>query len=195
MQENAKAAVLDDLSAYVIAGAVAARQIDTGYETDSRTPAQGIEDAIDAEEIGFGRVFLSERWDIKEAGVILSGIAARTTRIEVGTGLVCPPTRHPWQMAAFSATMQCCYGERFILGLGRGDNGIFRDMGLQMATYRELRDYVDIVRALWRAAGAQPRGDPAGGGADPRGVRADRPRSRLRARQPGGDHRPGARSD
>jgi probable F420-dependent oxidoreductase len=142
--------MINDLSAYVIAGAVSATSGGGEYESDSRTPAQGIEDGVDAERIGFARVFLSERWDIKEAGVILSGIAARTDRIEVGTGMICPTTRHPWQTAAFAATMQACYGPRFVLGLGRGDNAIFRDMGLKMSSYLELGDYVDIVRRLWR---------------------------------------------
>ena len=142
--------IVEDLSAYVIAGAVASEQRDVRYESDLRTPAQGIEDIVEAERIGFRAAWMSERWDIKEAAVILSGGAARTSRIEIATGLVCPQTRHPWQLAAFAATMQCCYGPRFTLGLGRGDNAIFKDMGLRMATYRELTDYVDIVRAQWR---------------------------------------------
>jgi probable F420-dependent oxidoreductase len=142
--------MIEDLSAYVIAGAVAATQAEDGYPTDSRTPAQGIQDGVDAEEIGFARVFLSERWDIKEASVILSGIAARTREIVVGTGLILPATRQPWHAAAFAATMQACYGQRIILGLGRGDNAILRDMGLKMSTYRELDDYVTILRRLWK---------------------------------------------
>jgi alkanesulfonate monooxygenase SsuD/methylene tetrahydromethanopterin reductase-like flavin-dependent oxidoreductase (luciferase family) len=132
------------------AGAVASEQKAVRHESDSRTPAQGIEDIVDAERVGFRAAWMSERWDIKEAAVILSGGAARTSRIEIATGLVCPTTRHPWQMAAFAATMQCCYGPRFTLGLGRGDNAIFRDMGLRMSTYRELTDYVEILRTLWR---------------------------------------------
>jgi probable F420-dependent oxidoreductase len=139
-----------DLSAYIISGAVSAEQRDVEYESDSRTPAQGIQDAVDAERIGFRAAFMSERWDIKTADVILSGAAARTSRIEIGTGMVCSPTRHPWLMAGFAATMQACYGPRFTLGIGRGDNAIFRDMGLAMAGYRELADYVDILRRLWR---------------------------------------------
>ncbi|HWF56107.1 MAG TPA: TIGR03857 family LLM class F420-dependent oxidoreductase [Solirubrobacteraceae bacterium] len=142
--------VVEDLSAYVIAGAVAAEQRDSTHESDLRTPAQGIEDVVEAERLGFRSVWMSERWDIKEASVILSGAAARTARIELATGMICPPTRHPWQTAAFAATMQCCYGPRFTLGLGRGDNAIFRDMGLRMAGYRQLTDYVEILRALWR---------------------------------------------
>lgn len=144
------APVVNDLTAYVISGAVAAEQRDVEYESDCRTPAQGIEDTVDAERLGFRAAYLSERWDIKEAGVILSGAAARTSRIEVGTGMICPPTRHPWLTAALAATMQACYGPRFILGLGRGTDSIWRDMGLKMPTYGELDDYVDILRRLWR---------------------------------------------
>ena len=153
--------VLEDLSAYIISGAVAAEQKDVGHESDLRTPAQGIDDAVLAERLGFRAVWMSERWDIKEAGVILSGAAARTSRIELATGMVCPTTRHPWQMAAFAATMQCCYGDRFALGLGRGDNAIFRDMGLRMSTYTQLTDYVEILKALWRGETVSYSG-PAG---------------------------------
>jgi len=142
--------VVEDLSAYVIAGAVSAVQGEVEYESDRRTPAQGIEDAVDAEKIGFRAAWLSERWDIKQADVILSGAAARTSQIELGTGMVCPPTRQPWLMAAFAATMQACYGPRFTLGLGRGDNAIWHDMGLRMPSFAEMADYVDILRRLWR---------------------------------------------
>jgi len=142
--------MVDDLSAYIIGGAVSVEQRDVEFETDMRTPAQGIDDAVEAERLGFRAVFLSERWDIKEAGVILSGAAARTSRIVVGTGLIAVLARHPWQTAAFAATMQACYGPRITLGLGLGENAILRDMGLKMASYRELVDYVGILRKLWR---------------------------------------------
>ena len=52
--------MIDDLSAYVIAGRVRAHASDE-LETAARTPAQGIEDAVEAERIGFRRIFLSER--------------------------------------------------------------------------------------------------------------------------------------
>jgi probable F420-dependent oxidoreductase len=137
------------MSAFVIAGAVASHHVDSEYETVSRTPAQGIQDGVDAERLGFRRIWLSERIDIKWSDVILSGIAARTSRLEVGTGVIDPTTRHPWTAAAFAATMQACYGERFVLGLGRGDNGYFKGSGIRMATYRQMHDYVAILRQLW----------------------------------------------
>ncbi|MCV7102843.1 TIGR03857 family LLM class F420-dependent oxidoreductase [Mycobacterium palustre] len=147
--ETTPAPVADDMSAFIIAGAVTSQQEQSGYETVSRTPAQGIQDGVDAERIGYRRIWLSERIDIKWSDVILSGVAARTSRLEVGTGVIDPTTRHPWTAAAFGATMQACYGERFIMGLGRGDNGYFRGSGIKMATYAQMHDYVDILRDLW----------------------------------------------
>lgn len=149
IDERELAPVAEDMSAFVIAGAVTSEQQETEYETVSRTPAQGIEDGVIAERIGFRRVWLSERIDIKNADVILSGTAARTTRLEVATGVVDPTTRHPWVTAALAATMQACYGPRFVLGLGRGDDGYFRGTGIRMATYEQMADYIDIVRDLW----------------------------------------------
>jgi alkanesulfonate monooxygenase SsuD/methylene tetrahydromethanopterin reductase-like flavin-dependent oxidoreductase (luciferase family) len=143
------APVAEDMSAFIIAGAVTSQREDTEYETVSRTPAQGIQDGVDAERIGYRRVWLSERIDIKWSDVILSGIAARTSRLDVCTGVIDPTTRHPWTAAAFGATMQACYGERFVMGLGRGDNGYFKGTGIKMATVRQMHDYIDILRELW----------------------------------------------
>jgi hypothetical protein len=128
------APVAEDMSAYVIAGAVTSEQQRSQWETVSRTPAQGIDDGVEAERLGFRRVWLSERIDIKNADVILSGIGARTSRIELGTGVIDPTTRHVWLTAALGATMHACYGPRFVLGLGRGDDGYFRGTGIRMAS-------------------------------------------------------------
>jgi 5,10-methylenetetrahydromethanopterin reductase len=147
--ETTLAPVAEDISAFIIAGAVTSQQEQSDYDTVSRTPAQGIQDGVDAERIGYRRIWLSERIDIKWSDVILSGVAARTSRLEVGTGVIDPTTRHPWTAAAFGATMQACYGERFIMGLGRGDDGYFRGSGIKMATFAQMRDYVDILRDLW----------------------------------------------
>src|SRR5580698_5294982 len=115
------APVTDDFSALIIAGAVGADETKFERETEGRTPAQGIEDGVDAERLGFRRVFISERWDIKEADVILAAIGAKTTRLELATGIIVPTTRQVWMPAALGATMQACFGPRFVLGLGRGD--------------------------------------------------------------------------
>jgi probable F420-dependent oxidoreductase len=142
-------AVVEDMSAWIIAGAVVSRREAGEHPTQSRTPAEGIGDGVEAERLGFRRVWLSERIDIKWADVILSGIAARTSRLEVGTGVIDPTTRHPWIAAALAATMQACYGDRFVLGLGRGEDAYFKGTGIRHADFRTMYDYIAILRTLW----------------------------------------------
>jgi 5,10-methylenetetrahydromethanopterin reductase len=143
------APVIDDLSAFIIAGRVKA-QPSAEFATAARTPAQGIDDGVEAERIGFRRIFVSERWNLKEAGVLLSGVGARTSRIGLGTGLITPASRHPLHAAALGSTMQAAYGPRFVIGLGRGDDGVFEGTGLRAYGFPALVDYVDILRRLWR---------------------------------------------
>ncbi|MDP9182878.1 MAG: TIGR03857 family LLM class F420-dependent oxidoreductase [Actinomycetota bacterium] len=141
--------VAEDLSAYVISGRVIARPRAARYETDARSVSQGIQDGVDAERLGFRRVFLSERWNLKEAGVVLGAIAARTSRIDLASGIITTPARHPLHAAGLGATMQAAFGPRFVLGLGRGNPGWLDGAGMKMPTYKALLDYVDILRRLW----------------------------------------------
>jgi 5,10-methylenetetrahydromethanopterin reductase len=143
------APVAEDFSAFIIAGAVSADATKFERETEGRTPSQGIQDGVDAERLGFRRVFISERWDIKQADVILAGIGALTTRLELATGIIVPTTRQAWNVAALGATMQACFGPRFVLGLGRGDKGAFRGMGIPVTGTQSMIDSAQITRRLW----------------------------------------------
>jgi probable F420-dependent oxidoreductase len=140
--------VVPDLSAYLIAGRVVSELPDGARsETAARTPAQGLRDAVDAERIGFRRAFLSERYNLKEAGAFLGGAAALTTRLELGTGVITPWSRHPLLAAALGATMHACYGPRFVLGLGRGMHVMTR--GVRETSFQALADYATILKRLW----------------------------------------------
>jgi 5,10-methylenetetrahydromethanopterin reductase len=151
---------IDDLSAFIIAGRVKAHP-SPDSETAARTPSQGIEDAIEAERIGFRRVFVSERWNLKEAGVLLAAAGARTSRIDLATGVLTPASRHPLHAAAIGATMHAAFGPRFILGLGRGDDSVYAGTGLRGFGFDALVDYVEIIRRLWRGETVSYQG-PAG---------------------------------
>ena len=140
---------IDDLSAYMIAGRVRAVP-DPTSQTSGRTPAQGIQDGVDAERIGFRRVFVSERWNLKESAVLLGAVGARTSQIGLGTGLFNASARNPLHAAAFGSTMQASFGPRFVMGLGRGDRYNLELVGLRESTFAGLRDYVRIIRRLWQ---------------------------------------------
>lgn len=143
------APVADDLSIFIICGRVQVHE-EPGFTHVGRA----LTDAVEAERLGFRRVWLSERFDLKDHGAILSGAAARTTRLGVGTGALAAPSRHPIVTASFGATMNALYGNRFVLGLGRG-------VPLpDMPEYRiaELVDYARVVKSLWNGETATWRG-------------------------------------
>jgi 5,10-methylenetetrahydromethanopterin reductase len=121
--------------------------------------ASGLRDAVDAERLGFRRGWLSERFDLKDAGAFLAGCAARTARFGVGTGALTAPSRHPLVTASFGATMNALYGPRFVLGLGRGVP--LPDMPEHKIP--DLVDYAQTLRALWDGGEVEyrPHGRPA----------------------------------
>lgn len=53
------------------------------------------------------------------------------------------------------------HGERFILGLGRGEKDAFKGMGIKVTTFEAMADYVDIYRRLWAGEAVSYDG-PAG---------------------------------
>ena len=98
---------------------------------------QNIELAIMAEEAGFDRVWAVEhhglKWfaHISAPEIVLSWIAARTSRIRVGHAVVCAPFKynHPVRVAERVATLDILSRGRVDMGMGRGSTeqelGIF----------------------------------------------------------------------
>jgi probable F420-dependent oxidoreductase len=129
--------VVDDMSAYVAGGRI-------------RNAAEVIEQAVDAERIGYQRIWLSERYDLKEAGVLLGAMAAKTTRLQLATGALIPSSRPPILTAALGTTLHSAFGPRLTLGLGRSMEAYISNAGLTPVSRDALLDYVDIYRRLWR---------------------------------------------
>jgi 5,10-methylenetetrahydromethanopterin reductase len=133
--EQALDALVDDMGIFLIAG---------------RTPDPSIAltQGEEADRLGLRRAWLSERYDLKESGALLGGVAARTRRLEVGTGVIASGSRHPLITAAIAATMQAMYGGRFVLGLGRSDKAYLRGQSIPIHSMQAFKDYVVIVRRL-----------------------------------------------
>ena len=106
--------------------------------------------ARDAERAGLGRVWISERFDVKEAGVISSAALAVTERLKVATAATNLNTRHPLLLASMCSSLHYLSGGRFELGLARGVGIRNQMMGLEAVTNRKLIDGLEILRALWR---------------------------------------------
>src|SRR5262245_15664542 len=79
-----------------------------------------VAEAAEAERLGLGTAYISERFNKKEAAVLSGAAGAVTERITIATGATNHNTRHPMVTAGYARTMQSLTGGRFVLGLGRG---------------------------------------------------------------------------
>ncbi len=116
----------------------------------SNSPGDVVEEIRQAEELGLGAGFISERFNNKDATTLCGAAAAVSKRIGIGTAATNHNTRHPMVTATFGMTMDRLSGGRFALGLGRGFDGLFRAMGLEPITGRQLEEAAAIYRRLWR---------------------------------------------
>ena len=130
------APLVQDLSIWIIPGR-------------TKDPGQAITQGVQAERLGFNRVFLSERFDLKDAGALLGGVLARTTRLHAATGIAAAGARSPLMTASMAATLQAAYGHRFILGLGRSSGPYLAGQGISEFTYQAYEDYFAILRRLF----------------------------------------------
>ncbi len=103
----------------------------------------------EAESLGFDSVWSAEAWG-SDAVSPLAWIAAQTTKIRLGTGIMQLPGRSPANTAMTAMTLDALSGGRFILGLGtsgpqvvEGWHGVPFDKPLTW-----MREYITIVRAI-----------------------------------------------
>ena len=114
-----------------------------------------VDQAVFAEEMGFDRVWAVEHHCLKwyahmsAPEIFLTWVAARTSRIRIGHGVVCMPFNynHPVRVAERAAMLDVISGGRLNLGAARG--GTAQEMALcgvdpddtvaqVAAVYREL---------------------------------------------------------
>jgi probable F420-dependent oxidoreductase len=101
-----------------------------------------------AEEHGFDHVWTFDShllW--QEPYVIYSQILAETRRVIVGPMVTNPVTRDWTVTASVFATLNEMYGNRTVLGMGRGDSAV-RVLNGKPTTLKELRDATHVIREL-----------------------------------------------
>ncbi len=102
-----------------------------------------------AEELGFDSVWIAEDYFQGGAFSVATACALATSRVRIGIGVVNPFTRHPAVVAMESATLDILSKGRIILGLGTGNPGWMRQMGIDFAApISALREGVQLVRRL-----------------------------------------------
>jgi alkanesulfonate monooxygenase SsuD/methylene tetrahydromethanopterin reductase-like flavin-dependent oxidoreductase (luciferase family) len=109
--------------------------------------------AVLAEKAGWDGVFVWEAAYGPDAWSMLAAIAARTSRVRLGTMLTPLPWRRPWKVASQVATLDQVSGGRAILAVGVGaldtdlpDTGEVTDLRDRAAL---LDEGIDLIRTLW----------------------------------------------
>ncbi|HTN78413.1 MAG TPA: TIGR03857 family LLM class F420-dependent oxidoreductase [Acidimicrobiales bacterium] len=127
-----------------------------------RSPRDLIREVHDGESLGLDTVFISERFNIKEAATLSGAVGAVSTSIHIATGATNINTRHPIVTASYATTMHRLTGGRFTLGLGRGIDPMMRAFGLRASTTAELEDFAGLMRRLWHGETVIGHDGPAG---------------------------------
>ena len=114
-----------------------------------RSPRDMLDELAHAERLGLGTAFISERFNIKEAGALTGAACAATSSLGIITAATNHTTRHPVVTASWASTLHLISGGRFSLGIGRGIEAMFRAFGMPMATTDSMEAFALLMRRLW----------------------------------------------
>lgn len=128
----------------------------------SDSPRDLVDEVRQAEQLGLGSAFVSERFNVKDAPTLCGAAGAISETIGIASAATNHNTRHPLVTATFATTMHRLTGGRFALGLGRGFPSLFTAMGLEPVTTAQIRDVTGILRRLWKGETILGHDGPAG---------------------------------
>lgn len=126
-------------------------------QSDADAFAQALEQVAEAERWGLDAVWLAEihqqasRSVLSAPLTVAAAIAARTTRLKIGTGVQVLPLCHPLRLAEETATIDQISRGRLLLGAGRSGNPrAYAAYGVPYAESRErFYETLDILKQAW----------------------------------------------
>ncbi|CAB4603320.1 unannotated protein [freshwater metagenome] len=114
-----------------------------------KSPHDMLGELAAAEAMGLGTAFISERFNIKEAGALTGAAVAVTKSLSIVTAATNHTTRHPLVTASWASTLHLMSQGRFSLGLGRGIDAMFKAYGMPLATTDSMEQFAYLMRKLW----------------------------------------------
>ena len=122
-----------------------------------RTIDSALQRAARAEELDYESIFVTHIAG-RDSVTLLTGYACRTSRVKLGTGVIPIYARTVCNMAQSFATLDDLSGGRAIAGLGVSHKPVVEhwfDQSIDKPL-AEIREYVAIVRAIWRGEDPPP---------------------------------------
>ena len=101
-----------------------------------------------SEDLGYRCLWYTDLRFAPDCFVGLAAVAAQTSRIRLGPGVVDPYSRHPSAIASAVATLDEMTGGRAVLGLGAGGQGL-KQLGIEhRLPVAAMREAVEMIRRL-----------------------------------------------
>ena len=120
-----------------------------GVGTDGATNmSETVELAKRAEALGFHSFWLAEGYHSRSAVVRATLIAAATSKIKIGLGILSPHTKHPGLLAMDAASIDEIARDRVILGVGRVLNALRKHAIDSKGTTQLLRESIEIIKGI-----------------------------------------------
>ena len=111
--------------------------------------SETLELAKAAEALGYHSFWLSEGYHSRSAIVRATLIAAATSKIKIGLGILSPHTRHPALLAMEAASLDEVARDRVILGVGRVLNALRKHAIDSKGTIEVVKESIDIIRGFF----------------------------------------------
>jgi 5,10-methylenetetrahydromethanopterin reductase len=123
-------------------------------------PRDVVEQVVDAEAAGFGSAWTVHFSRGLDALGVLAVASTRTSRIDLGVGIVPTYPRHPLALAQEAATVQALSGGRLTLGVGVSHRPVIEQLhGLAYTRpAAHMRDYLSVLVPLLRDGSVRYRG-------------------------------------